>query len=426
MTQPLGRIPRHIPLVTALLAILLVRCDSPPPSAQPSPASAPATQPATRCTLDRAVRIVLLREASRCLIDIRGPFDVVDADHETVLATLESPVPLTAIFGSGVVQFAELGRHFAPDVIDLRPRAGGTVGVRASSEALRRYRGDLRLIRRSADTAAVLNILDMEDYLLGVVPAEVPADFDPAACRAQAIIARTFAWYQKRFYGATRDWDLHDTESSQVYRDSDSETPAAAKAVRDTRGIVIAWASPAGDRIFPAYYSSTCGGVSRIANQRKGEPKFPVLAGDVRCDFCASSPKFRWGPVTLSKKLITERLREKYPRIAAIGPITNVEITRRTALGRPLTIEVADASNRRVPLDVFDFQLGVDPTGRMLRSNYFTPIVQRDSILFTDGRGYGHGWGLCQFGANTLARSGKTATDILHYYYPGCRLIRAY
>jgi stage II sporulation protein D len=284
----------------------------------------------------------------------------------------------------------------------------------------------LRFVRRSPESASILNIVDIEEYLLGVVTVEMPADFRPAALRAQAIACRTYAWYQKRFYSETRDWDLLDNEGSQAYRGVEAETGAGGRAVRASAGIVCTWTSPAGERIFPAYFASTCGGVTRIAPQRKGEPKFPVLAGDVLCDHCASSPGFRWGPVTISKKQITDRLRERYPRFETIGAISRVEVTQRTPMGRPLQVELSDSAGRQVDLDINDFRLTVDPTGRVLKSDYFTPVIQKDSIVFTDGRGYGHGWGMCQYGADGLAKAGKSTTEILQYYYPGCHLVRAY
>jgi stage II sporulation protein D len=261
-----------------------------------------------------------------------------------------------------------------------------------------------------------------------VVPAELPADFEPAAQRAQAIAARTYAWYHRLFYGSQRDWDLADNESSQVYLGvaAESRSPTGVQAVRDTAGIVCAYSAPEGPRIFPAYYSSTCGGASRFAPRRKGEPEYPPLAGDVRCDFCSASPAYRWPAVAISKKRITERLRDRYSRIAAIGPIVDMEISERTSLGRPVQVIVSDAAGRMVSLDVEDFRLSVDPAGRTIKSGYFTPVVQKDAILFADGRGFGHGWGMCQYGANTLAKAGKTAGEILSFYYPGSSLVRAY
>jgi stage II sporulation protein D len=422
--QPLGRMPRHIPLLTILLAGLLVRCQHESPPAATRPAS-PSTQTAGGAALDRSMRVMLLRDTPECVISIPEPFDVVDAQSGAVLGVMDYAAPLTVSFSEGAIHFVEPGRACDAGVIDLRPRGGGRVAVR-DGDKMRRYRGWLRLARHSPDRGSVLNIVDAEEYLLGVVTVEMPADFKPAALYAQAVACRTYAWYQKRFHGLARDWDVLDNEGSQAYGGADAETDAAARAVVATSGIVCTWASPAGERIFPAYFSSTCGGVTRVAPQRKGEPKFPVLGGDVLCDFCASSPAFRWGPVTISKRQITERLRERYPRIAALGPIAGVAITGRTPMGRPVRVEVSDGDNHRVDLDIEDFRLTVDPTGRVLKSGHFTPVVQKDAVVFTQGRGYGHGWGMCQYGANALAKGGKSATEILHFYYPGCHLVRAY
>lgn len=414
--------PRHGSLLLMLLAGLLARCDRshPPTSTQP------ATAPAGVAALDKSVRVLLLRDTPECSINIQGPFDAVNANSGAMLGTIEHALPLTVTFTNGTTRFAELQRAFTAVALDLRPKADGAVGVQFP-DGRRRYRGWLRLVRRTPDSGCVINVVDVEDYLPGVVMAEMPASFQPAALRAQAIAARTFAWYKKRTYGPGHDWDLSNNESSQVYHGLATETTPGLRAANDTTGIVCAWAAPEGERIFPTYYSSTCGGVTQPVPRANGESDVPALAGDVSCDFCADSRAFRWPPVVIPKQQISDRLHERYARsLAAIGPITAVTISRRTAKGRPTHLQVADEAGQRIELDVNDFRLGVDPTGRVLKSGYFTPVDQVDAIQFADGRGLGHGWGMCQYGANGLAKAGKTATEILQFYYPGCRLVRAY
>ena len=89
-------------------------------------------------------------------------------------------------------------------------------------------------------------------------------------------------------------------------------------------------------------------------------------------------------------------------------------------------IAIADASGCRVTLAAERFRLALDPTGMEIRSTLFRIVVQPDTVEFVDGRGYGHGVGMCQWGAERLARMGKRAGEILAYYYPGCHLTLAY
>lgn len=418
--------PRSIRILILLL-FAPAACTQPPPPAPPRDMPVPAPPPAAPAHLDLSLRVAVLQEADSCVIQCSGGCDIVDPRSEEVLASIDHEKPLEIRFGGGLIRMALLQRVFELDRLELRPRGGGTVSVRDDRQ-MRPYRGFLRLVRRSPSTAAVLNVVDIEEYLLGVVPAEMSADFPPAALRAQAIAARTFAWHKKLNYGAGHDWDVNDDQSSQVYRgaglDPESEP---ARAVRQTRGIVCTWDSPSGERIFPTHYSSTCGGLTRPAPKRRGAPDYSVLAGDVECAYCARSQFYRWPAVAISRRAVTRQLAMDYPRIAAIGLINRIEVTRRSPRGRPVMLTVYDSAGRGVSLDVEDFRLKVDPTGRrLLKSGFFRPSVRGDSIVFADGRGWGHGYGMCQYGAGGLAREGHSAEEILKHYYPGCHVARAY
>ncbi len=152
----------------------------------------------------------------------------------------------------------------------------------------------------------------------------------------------------------------------------------------------------------------------------------PPLAGNVTCDYCRDSPEYHWGPVRLACTRITEQLRQKYPKFRSIGPIERMEVVERTPGGRPVRLGLYDGSGRGVELEAENFRLAVDPTGREIRSTFFTPVDEADAIVLTDGRGFGHGIGMCQYGADALARSGRSAAQILTFYYPGSHITRAY
>lgn len=408
-------------LFMMLLAGLLAHCDrsNSSPTTQPAASARPATE------LEKSVRVVLLREVPSCILTMQGPIDVVNAASGASLGTIEQSLPLTVTFTREGICLEELERRFEAAVLDLRPRNDGPVGVQVP-EGRRRYRGWLRLVQRVPGRGSVVNVVDVEDYLPGVVMAEMPPSYQPAALRAQAIASRTFAWYKQQTYGADHDWDVTSTQSSQVYRGLETETTAGLRAVNDTAGIVCAWDAPEGERIFPTYFSSTCGGVTRPAPPINGQPDIAPLAGDVTCTYCADARTYRWGPVVIPKQQISYRLRERLRRQVTLGPIATVEISRRSAKGRPTHVEVGDDAGQKFELDVNTFRMTVDPTGRTLRSGHFTPVDLGDAIQFTDGRGMGHGWGMCQAGANGLAKAGKTAPEILQFYYPGSRLVRAY
>ncbi|MBI4581121.1 MAG: SpoIID/LytB domain-containing protein [Planctomycetes bacterium] len=250
---------------------------------------------------------------------------------------------LTVTFGPADIDFAEIDYQIDRPVVDLVPAGGLPIRVKLVDE-WKEFRGAIRFCRRP-EGGAVIDLVDVEDYLVGVVAAELPANFHREAFRAQAIAARTYTWYACQTTGLRRDWDVWATERSQVYRGIERErlVPQAAPAVRETRGIVCTWAGPAGEKIFCAYYSSRCGGTTAAALNLGENVPIPPLAGGVACPYCR-----------------------------------------------------------------------------------FTVIVEPESIVFTGGRGMGHGKGMCQYGAEAMAQAGETAVSILGHYYPGSRLTRAY
>ena len=120
------------------------------------------------------------------------------------------------------------------------------------------YRGRIEVAKKKNGLLLVVNELDIEDYLRGVVAAEIPPDWEPEALRAQAVASRTYALYQKRTSGA-RPYHILATVDSQVYNGRSAEHRAAAAAVADTEGIVITYQG----EIIPAFYHASCGGTPR-------------------------------------------------------------------------------------------------------------------------------------------------------------------
>ncbi len=322
------------------------------------------------------------------------------------------------------MRLVEYDRSFTRRVIDLVPASGGYFRL-VTPKGARVLAGALRLFPQGS-MGDVVNVVDVETYLLGVVPAEALRGFHEQAMRSQAIIARTFAWYTKLTAGLTREYDVLANEGSQMYIGLAARQGLAEKAVRDTAGIVCTWASPKGERIFCTYYSSTCGGSTQDAGPVKNEMTIPPLAGRIRCDYCRASPFARWEPVRLEKSVITQRLREKYPLFRTFGRIESMEVVDATPEGRPVRFSLTDGEGRGVELEAENFRLSVDPTGRVVRSTFFVPVMERNAIVLTQGRGFGHGMGLCQYGADALADTGWSAAQILRFYYPGSHLTRAY
>ena len=290
------------------------------------------------------------------------------------------------------------------------------------------YRGKLRLmIHPDGSSFDAINLVPPEPYLAGVVGAEMPDYWEIEALRAQAIAARTYCFYIKERFGANRDWDMRQTAAHQVYRGVSAESAQVWKAVNQTRSQVLVCRQADGtEGIFPAYYSSTCGGYTENSENVFGD-SFGPLTG-VACPYCQNVAKpqfFFWPMIQFDRKKVIAKLLEKYPALKQLGKITSISAAEQTDHGdfsRLTKIKLTGSTGKSDFIRAEDLRLTLDPTGRKFRSTICQIMELHDKWAFLSGRGWGHGGGMCQCGAEGMAREGKTTEQILSHYYPGSRL----
>jgi stage II sporulation protein D len=372
----------------------------------------------------------LAENAPHLIVAADGPCTIRRGRGDVVHAAPE-PLPETTVPQAGPEGTpTAFGVPLTNDGLDMVPADGLAFRVAVGSDGdFHRYQGILRLLPGTARGVNVVNVVPMEVYLRGVVPSEMPDRFEPAALAAQAIAARTYAFYQRNTHDHDAEaWDVRADEGSQVYTglEHQGDAPRAVRAVERTRGIVSTWAAPDGQSIYCTFFSSTCGGHTQPASAIGAGDGADPLTHSVSCTACRRSPYFTWGPVSVSLDEIDSHLRRRYARIRELGPIRNVQVVTQSPWGRIESLAVVDADGRSVTLRGEDFRLAVDPTGRRLRSTFVSIRVDAGVVHFEGGRGFGHGVGLCQWGAEGLARAGWPAHEILAHYYPGSRLTLAY
>ncbi len=283
----------------------------------------------------------------------------------------------------------------------------------------------------------VVNHVGMESYLPGVVERELYGSWEPTTFRAAVIAARSYAVFEQSL-NAHRHYDLESTTASQAYVGR-AKNPKATAAVAQTRGMLLEYNS----RVVPAFYSSTCGGTGQDATAAftwlTGLPDIEPLRGREHGAYCRASPKFRWGPITRNKSSLERRIRSWGDRqghpIKALRGIRDIQIVRQNSVGRPAAFAITDNAGLRYTLGCEQFRqacnstaprLGAPAKGQSLNSSHVEVRVGTSSVTFQNGRGYGHGVGLCQFGAQALAKAGHNEYAILAFYYPGSRVVRAY
>jgi len=279
----------------------------------------------------------------------------------------------------------------------------------------------------------VVNVVAVETYLRSVVPAEIGhagAYFE--AAKAQAVAARTYLFRHLGQY-PEEGYDLEAGVGDQVYASVDRRHPDSDRAVALTRGLILTHAG----RPIRALYSSTCGG--RLADARESFRfgKIPYLRAH-KDDLngrpaCRTSRYFRWKVAWTGEELFStfsrtipavtgKQFRGRYLR--------EVKVVKRGKSGRAVTLRIkTDAASYEVSrLDIR--RVLERPEGGLLRSTAFTLHADRSHgrvrRLRAEGRGWGHGVGMCQWGAMQLSTEGVDYRRILAHYYPGARLRKIY
>lgn len=267
----------------------------------------------------------------------------------------------------------------------------------------RRYRGKIEL-HISENRVKAINVINIEEYLYGVVGGEMPSDWHINALKAQAIISRTFALGNLNKH-KNEDCNLCDSWHCQIYGGINYEDPEVKKAVDGTKGQVVAY----GDAFIHAPFHASCGGMTAKSNLVwNGGGKYPYLR-TVIDPFCRNSPHQRWERI-VSEDIIRKKLLKKN-----IGKMYSITPLNKGRDGRAKDILIRH-SEGELTLSSNDFRLALDPT--IIKSTRFTVVKKGDDFIFS-GCGWGHGVGLCQWGAKAMADSGKNYTQILRFYYPG-------
>jgi stage II sporulation protein D len=312
----------------------------------------------------------------------------------------------------------------------VRPAAqGGTLIVRGQP-----YRGELRIQQAPGGGLTVVNRLDMETYLLGVVPREIGRfDLDIyEAIKAQAVAARTYAYtYLGR--RSEQGFDVYATVEDQVYGGASAENETVNRAVRETSGEILAY----NGRPITAYYHSTCAGHTAAIDEVWNNAPVPYLVAVRDVDpsgqaYDRVSSRFTWTERWTHDELvgILNRTLADSLRGRRIARIEDMRVLERTPSGRVRAL--------RLQTDAGSFTLGRDrvrwilaPTrGGILNSSKFDVALTRSGGRVTEvvanGGGWGHGIGMCQVGAMGRARAGQDYRTILRTYYPGTQIQKLY
>ena len=362
-----------------------------------------------------SIRVLLSAEVPRLDIRADGPLWVTDAkgrDQALRVSVQVEAAGVGFLLNGARMQTEQLTLHGGEQGLTLtfprlarKPTNGPAVSSDDSGTEIS-VSGLVHLVRKGKGFL-VINRVDIEEYVKGVVPAEVSSTWHPEMLKAQAVAARTYALYQQML-SATREYDVVATVQDQVYRGKQGVDAGILRAVEDTRGLVVTYQ----DAPIYAAFSSTAAGLTEDA-VNVWSKEYPYLKG-VECPFDLMSPYYQWKS-SFKIDTLEQNLRQQGFPVGTIATITPLSFSRG---GRVAKLRVLHSGGELI-LRGEELRKAVGYT--IIPSTQFAiESIGRDVVL--SGFGAGHAVGMCQWGAKELAELGYPFSTILRYYYPGTEL----
>jgi len=422
-----GRIGRRATLVAVAIVLIAVPPLSCTRSRPRQPIDPPPNTPLVRVRLHAQQEKATLRvtalptvkaESEMTALRLNMPFD---SDATVVLTSEGWQISGVRVPGKGE--------------LTIWPSEEASVSVNG-----RAYRGKFRFVPVGGGTTTtfdVVNDVDIDSYLKGVLARELLRGWNEETYRAQAIVARTYALHESRMRGRDNHWDLFADQRSQVYGGYADETARSRQATEETAGIVLTYGQPGRERIFKTYFSACCGGVTQSAADAFGEPYIVPLSDQNLQGLCSQAPRYNWGPVEITKAELTRRLRayvsKRERREVNIATIAKLDIQSLNRFNRPIRFIATDENDVRYSLSGEELRNAINGNAdkdnpQRVNSSFFKVINEpgSDVIKFVEGHGHGHGVGLCQYCSEARADAGMRHEDIILSAFPRAKLIRAY
>jgi len=341
------------------------------------------------------VRVQVMQGLDSLSLKAEGNYTINGVLKDEVLAKGRDLKTTVTTYRGGILI---AGKSFPADKLFIRTRDPDNVVING-----RTFRGDLLLVKEG-DKISAVNYLELEDYVKGISIREISHYWPPEAIKASVIVFRTFVLY-KAEEGAGRDFDLTSDIYSQVYSGQNAERYRINKAVDETKGEVIFYKS----KVLPAFYHATCAGHTEDAEVLWNIDLAPLKG--VVCPFCKDSPHFRWHLV-----LTLDEIKEKLAQGGyKIPEIKDIAILGHNPSGRITDLKIV-SGKKELKIPAKDFRNIIGPN--LIKSTNFSVTLINHDVVF-EGFGWGHGVGLCQWGAYFMAKQGHDYKDILKYYYPG-------
>ncbi len=354
----------------------------------------------SKSTTDVLVRVAIVRDAREIDLEINGPFKLAEGKNSREFSS-------STKLAFGTVRLLDKGFFINGDVypyerLVISPVKDAEIKVNRHS-----FRGQVILIRTPDDHITVVNTVNIEDYIKGVLYHEVSHHWPIEAIKAQAVATRTYALYS---ISKMKDYDVTNDIYSQVYGGRGSERYRTGLAVDRTTSEILIF----NGKILPAYFHACCGGMTEDASALWNIDA-PPLKG-VPCLFCKDAPHMNWTN-NMRLKTIQDLLNSKGYKI---GLIKDLSVSLRDRSNRVVELKVTGRSNEIITIKGEALRELLGPN--ILKSNNYEIEMKGYYVNFI-GHGWGHGVGMCQWGARGMAMQQFSYNQILNYYYPGAQIV---
>ncbi|MDI6641825.1 MAG: SpoIID/LytB domain-containing protein, partial [Elusimicrobiota bacterium] len=276
--------------------------------------------------------------------------------------------------------------------------------------------------RNKQQSLSVINEIYIENYCNGILPYEADTDWQLEALKVQAVVSRTYAMKNLGKHNSD-GYDFCNNVCCEVYNGADGEKEISNKAVQETRGEVITY----NGKLVNIFYHACCAGYTE-------NPKYvwswsipvPDYLKGVECSFCKNSPHFSWTKTIDEKTIRNGLIKSGYSDIVKIN---SIELYGKTTSGRIKDIRIKYKSKKgktkKIVLNAARFRLAVSPF--LVKSTKIIAIkkLTKDTFEFS-GNGWGHGVGLCQWGAKFMADKGYNYKQIINFYFPKTEIEKLY
>lgn len=346
---------------------------------------------------ETTVRVLLAEKAKSAYIKHSGKIYIYTQNLDKKYKISAPGTLAVKTLGNGKIQ---IGTLQAAQPIILEPASGTLLGWNNNS-----YSGKIYIIP-AQNTFHLVEHAPLETYLYGVLPYEMSYSWPLEALKAQAVAARTYTL--KTLEGVkNQNFDVYSDVRSQMYKGGGKQYDSVKKAVDQTRGQVLTYE----DKLFFTYYHANCGGATDdVRSWNFGAKSIKPLSG-ASCKYDSHSKSYKWTMNIARGKV------ENYAKsVGLTGALKSIKIVRKTDTGRATNLTIKTTKGTKtVPCGRFRLATGI-------RSCKITKLDVRKKDVHFEGKGYGHGIGMCQDGANGMAKSGKNYRKILKNYYPGAEI----